>query len=341
MEGNGIEAIFLVKNKDKINNVYQKEAVGQFLCDLLPINIYSKSDIQKHKTSFKSVKYIFSTWYMPTFSEDEIKEYFPALQAVFYAAGTVKYFAKPFLKCGVKIFSASKANGIPVAEFVVSQIILANKGYFQAQRTYRKPFFKLSYKKAHQYVNSKTGNYNACVGLIGVGMIGSKVIELLKPYRLKVLVSDPYVSEEYIRELGAEKVELSELFKKCDVISNHLPDIPETKGILNYSLFGSMKASATFINTGRGAQVIEKDLIKALHEKKMACALLDVTGHEPIWPWSPFHRMANVFVTPHIAGSICCEEQRLAEYMYMAYSDYLKGKKNPCEVTLEMLEKMA
>ena len=130
--------------------------------------------------SFTEVKYIFSTWYMPTFNEKEIRDYFPALEAVFYAAGTVKYFAEPFMKSGVKIFSAAKANGVPVAEFTASQIILANKGYFQAQKECKRPFFKFSFNKARQIVYSKTGNYQARVGLIGAGAVGSKVVELLK-----------------------------------------------------------------------------------------------------------------------------------------------------------------
>lgn len=336
-----MKAIFLVKSKEKINNVYRPEAVDKFLHDLLPMDIYSKDDVINDRSAFRNVEYIFSTWYMPTFTEEEIQHYFPSLNAIFYAAGSVKYFAVPFFNCGVHVFSAGRANSIPVAEFVVSQILLANKGYFQAQRAYRKPLFKFSYKEAHQYVDFKTGNYDAKVGLIGAGMVGSKVIELLKPYQLEILVADPYISEQRIQELGAKKVELSELFKVCDVISNHLPNIPDTKGILNYSLFSIMKSSATFINTGRGTQVIENDLIKVLHENPQTTALLDVTEKEPLRPWSPFYFMKNVFITPHIAGSIGQEEQRMAEYIYSAYADHKSGKENSCEVTFELLTKRA
>lgn len=336
-----MEAIFLVKTKEKLNSVYTKNEVESNLQTLLPVEIYTKEDVIKNKDAFSQVKYVFSTWYMPTFTESEVKEYFPVLEAVFYAAGTVKYFAEPFLKNGIKVFSATRANGIAVAEFAAAQILLANKGYFQAQKECKRPFFKLSYKKARQYTFSKTGNYNAKVGLIGAGAVGSRVVELLKHYKLDIYVTDPYVSEERIHALGATKVELPELFRNCDVISNHLPDIPETKCELNYSLFVTMKPAATFINTGRGAQVLEKDLVQALKEQPHRCAVLDVYSHEPLWPWSPLNWRKNVFLTPHIAGSTSQEEQRMAEYMFDAYKDYIAGKQNINEVTIEMLARMA
>ena len=72
---------------------------------------------------------LFSTWGMPALAEEEIARFFPKLKAVFYAAGTVQGFARPFLNRGIRIFSAWGASAVPVAEFTVSQILLANKGF--------------------------------------------------------------------------------------------------------------------------------------------------------------------------------------------------------------------
>ena len=69
-------------------------------------------------------------------TEDQIAEYFPNLKAVFYGAGSVQGFARPFLKSGVKVFSAWAANAVPVAEYTLSQILLANKGFFQTSTLY-------------------------------------------------------------------------------------------------------------------------------------------------------------------------------------------------------------
>jgi phosphoglycerate dehydrogenase-like enzyme len=89
------------------------------------------------------------------------------------------------------------------------------------------------------------------------------------------------------------------------------------------------------INTGRGRQIIEKDLFKILRQRKDLTALLDVTSHEPLYPWSPLYWCKNLFKTPHIAGSLSNERHRMAEYMYIAYNDVLNGKDNECLISIK------
>ncbi len=307
--------------------------------DFLSVNNYTKKDILSNPSKFKNTSFIFSTWYMPIFTENELKEFLPLLKAIFYAAGTVKYFANSFLNQGVRIFSSAIANAIPVAEFVSAQIVLANKGYFQAQNEYKKPFWRYSYNKARNYSFKKKGNYNAKIGIIGCGSVGAKVAKFLKPYQLEIYVYDPFITDKRILELGAKRAELVDIFKNCDVISNHLPDIEETKGIINWKLLTFLNKNATIINTGRGAQIVEKDLIRALRKKPNACALLDVTNKEPIRPWSKLLRMNNVFITPHIAGSLACEKDRMVKYMVTAYLNTKKGIVDISEVSKEKIHK--
>lgn len=301
----------------------------------------TKEDVASCPEKTKDCEYIFSTWYMPDFNDDEIEKFFPSLKAIYYAAGTVKYFAEPFLNKGVRIFTAASANGTPVAEFAASQIVLANKGYFQAQKAYKWPIWHRGFNKSRGFAERKYGNYRATIGVIGCGAIGGKVVELLQPYRFNVCVYDPYLSDERAYGLNVKKVSLNDLFSTCDVVSNHLPDIPETKGLINYELLSKMKPTATLINTGRGAQIVERDLNKILRERKDMCALLDVTSHEPLWPWSPLYWRKNCFLTPHIAGSLSNEVERMVEYMVQAYHDTLEGKQNPCETTFERIAKQS
>lgn len=318
-----------------------RKALSKFDKNFEKLCCYTKEDVLCKASDLKNCEYIFSTWYMPEFTEEEIKDLFPSLNCVFYAAGTVKYFAEPFLNNGIRVFSAAKANGIPVAEFTAAQIILAGKGYFQAQRAYKWPVWHRGFNRSRGYAERKHGNYGARIGIIGCGAIGSKVVELLKPYRLDVYVYDPYLSEEQANNLGVKRVNQEDLFSQCDVVSNHLPDIPETKGLINEHLLNMMKPTATFINTGRGAQVDEKALNKVLKKRKDMCALLDVTSHEPLFPWSPLYWRKNVFLTPHIAGSLSKEFGRMVEYMVQAYHDVLEGKDNMCETNKEMLAKQS
>lgn len=331
--------ITLTKNLKDAKNL--RSALCKFDDSFATIPCMTKEDIIKDSSKCADCEYIFSTWYMPEFSESEVKFLFPELRAVFYAAGTVKYFAEPFLKNNIRVFSAASANGIPVAEFTASQIILANKGYFQAQESYRWPAWHHRFHQARSFSERKHGNYGAKIGIIGCGAIGSKVVELLKPYKLSIYVYDPYLTDHRSDALGVEKVSLEQLFSCSDVISNHLPDIPETRGMINYSLLSSMKPTATFINTGRGAQVDEKALNKVLKRNKDMCALLDVTSHEPLFPWSPLYWRKNVFLSPHIAGSLSEEYGRMVEYMVNAYHDTCDGIANACETDLNIIAKQS
>jgi phosphoglycerate dehydrogenase-like enzyme len=286
---------------------------------------------------FSGVEMIFSTWGMPEFLESEIKSYFPKLKCVFYAAGSVRHFARPFLKCGVKVFSAWAANAVPVAEMTVAQIILANKGYFLTNRLYHEKGKRV----ATEAFSKCNGNYGETVGIIGAGMIGKLVINMLKAYNLKVLVFDPFLSDEKALELGAQKCELSTLFEKSFVISNHLANNEQTVGMLRYNLFCKMRENAVFINTGRGAQVVEDDLVRILTEREDLTALLDVTYPEPPIENHPFYTLKNCLLTPHIAGSAGDEVARMGGYILAEFKSYLLGEPTKYEVTEKMLETMA
>lgn len=333
-----MKGIFLGKREtNSINRVYNIQVLSE-LKELVELDdcIVDNTNLCEGKKFLKEAEVAFSTWGMPTFTEDEIRTYMPKLKAVFYAAGSVQYFARPFLSCGVKVISAWAANAIPVAECAAAQVILANKGFYQCLNK-----TKRDYNVAKKFCESFPGNYSVKVGILGAGMIGTKVIQLLKPYRLQVMVFDPFLSDERAKELEVTKHSLIEIFSTCQTISNHLANNPETVGILNREHFKWMLPNATFINTGRGAQVVEKDLIEALKEVPTRTAVLDVTDPEPPESGSELLNMDNVFLTPHIAGSMNNELERMAEYMLEEFIRFKNGEKLEYEVTLEMLKTMA
>lgn len=301
--------------------------------------LYTKDDVLKDPQAFSKVETIFTTWGMPAFTEEEIRTAFPSLKAVYYAAGSVRYFAAPFLSCGVRVHSAWAANAVPVAECTTAQILLANKGFFKSCRLCSKE--RALRDEAKRYAEEKSGNFDASVGIIGAGMIGKMVIRALKSYDLKVLAYDKFLSKEELASLGAEKVTLDALFSRCDTISNHIANLPETAGMLRYEHFSRMKKNATFINTGRGAQVVEEDLLRALLEEPDRTAILDVTDPEPPLENSKLYNLPNVFLTPHIAGSSGNEVRRMGEYMLEEYRRGARNERFLYEVTPKMLETMA
>ena len=333
-----MKTIFLCDSESCFRSVYSKETIKN-LCTVADTEdkVYSKDDVMSSPFNFSNTEYIFSTWGMPVFSEDEIKKVFPSLKCVFYGAGSVQHFAAPFLRLGVKVFSAWAANGVPVAEFTVAQIILANKGFFASSRFMSAGDVRSARIAASEY----PGNYGADIGIIGAGMIGKMVIRMLKEYNLNCLVFDKFLSDEEADSLGITKCSLDEIFSRCHVVSNHLANNPQTIGILKGDHFAKMMPYSTFINTGRGAQVIESELCDVLKKRQDITALLDVTDPEPPIENSPFYSLPNCILTPHIAGSKGMEVHRMSEYMVQEYSRFTEG--SPClyEVTERMLATMA
>ena len=294
--------------------------------------IYTKEDLPR----LADTEYIFSTWGMPALTVEEIHQYLPKLKCIFYGAGSVKAFAKPFLDCGIKIFSAWQANAIPVAETCIAQILLANKGFYYLSR-----ITKAGWRNAKSQLANFPGNYEAKVGLIGLGAIGMLVLEEMKKHDVELYVYSSKVTKENEAKWGVKAATLEEIFSECNVISNHLANVPATVGILNEDLLNRMRPYATFLNTGRGAQVDEAALIAKLKADPTITAVLDVTFPEPPVAESEFYTLDNVVLTPHSAGSSGLEVRRMAQYMIDESKRYFAGE--PClyEVTEDMLDRMA
>lgn len=268
------------------------------------------------------VEIIFSTWGMPVFSE-EIIDRMTNLKAIFYAASSVKAFAEPYLKRGVKVITAAFANGEFVTDFTLAQIFLCGKNYYR-HLCKLAPF------------EPARGSYRLNVGVIGFGSIGKNVVENLIKKGHRVKIYDPYLKDERF-----EKATLEEIFADCDIVTNHAPDIPETRGMITKDLFLSMKKGAYFINTGRGRTVDEDGMASAFHERFDLTALLDVTVDEPPKEDSPLLKEANILLTPHIAGALGAETTHMADYCIEAFQQFLAREPIHGEVTLEQFARLS
>lgn len=339
------KAIFLCReNRGSIDRVYTRNAaILQKLTGELefPAEIINLENIGRFGDFTNECKYVFSTWGMPEMQKDDISKYLAGCEVVFYGAGSVQYFAREYLKSGIKISSAWVANGIPVAEFTVSQILLACKGYFKIAGKIKNPSDWGQKNKISG--TNYPGNYDSKIGILGAGTVGKRVIKNLQALGVKteILVYDPYFTEKDAAEMNVKKAPLEEIFKTCDVISNHVANLPSTAGMINKTHFSLMRDYSTFINTGRGAQIAESDMIAQLKQNPTLTALLDVTDPEPPEEGSGLYDLENVILTPHIAGVGANELGRLSEFMYDEYKLYESQKKLDYEVTLEMLEYMA
>ncbi|MDR3707028.1 MAG: hydroxyacid dehydrogenase [Capsulimonadaceae bacterium] len=281
------------------------------------------------------VDVIFSTWSMPALESRHL-DLMPRLKAVFYAAGSVQYFARPLLLRGITVVSGWRANAIPVAEFTLAQIILATKGYFRNVAAYD------GGRETQRSAFRGAGAYGETVALLGAGAIGTHVVELLKPFQVKVIVFDPFLTHERAAQMGVEKVEtLAEAFDRGYVVSNHLANNPKTVRLISREVLERLRPNATFINTGRGATVDEVALADILERRKDVTALLDVTDPEPPGADSRLAKLPNVHLSTHIAGGINDEVHRLADYCIAELDRMIAGQPLQHAVTLEALERLA
>jgi D-3-phosphoglycerate dehydrogenase len=139
------------------------------------------------------------------------------------------------------------------------------------------------------------------VGIVGLGNIGSAFARRVAALETTVIACDPYVDETRFAALGVERVSLDGLAERSDYVSVHTLLNAETRHLIGEAFLRRMKPTALLINTSRGPVVDEKALTRALEEKRLAGAALDVWEEEPVASDSPLLRMDNVIATPHVA----------------------------------------
>lgn len=148
------------------------------------------------------------------------------------------------------------------------------------------------------------------LGIVGLGRIGSLTAAKARALGMEIVAYDPYVDPESLRamEVRARLTSFDEVLSQADFISLHVPETDETRGMFGDEQFRQMKPGAYFINAARGGVVKEESLLRALQEKRIAGAALDVRQHEPGVP-SAFDEMTNVILLPHV-GAQTKEAQR-------------------------------
>ncbi|TDJ30663.1 MAG: hydroxyacid dehydrogenase [Gammaproteobacteria bacterium] len=264
---------------------------------------------------------LITSWGCPRI-DAEIIDQLPRLKLIAHLAGSVKGFLDDSVwRRGILVTNAVAANAVPVAEYTLGAILFANKHVFQLNQFYvdhhenRAPWSKEA---------PNVGNYGKTIGIVGASHVGQLVIEHLRRFDLQVLLYDPYVTPLASRDLGASKVGLSELVSRSDVVSLHAPLLTDTRHMIGARELALMRDGATLINTARGGLVDQAALVSEL-ERGRLFAILDTTEPEVLPDDSPLYTLPNVFLTPHIAGSLGNETQRLADYIVAEIERFAKG----------------
>jgi D-3-phosphoglycerate dehydrogenase len=216
---------------------------------------------------------------------------------------------------GIIVMNTPFGNSITTAEHAITLMLSLARQIPEADASTRAGKWEKN-KFLGMEIFSKT------LGIIGCGNIGSIVADRAIGLKMRVIAYDPYLSAERALQLGVEKVELDELWRRADVITLHTPLTDNTRSIVNAKTLAAMKKGVRLINCARGELVDETALCEALKSGHVAGAALDVFREEPATQ-SCLFGLPNVVCTPHLGASTMEAQENVALQVAEQMSDYL------------------
>ena len=216
---------------------------------------------------------------------------------------------------GIIVMNTPFGNSITTAEHAISLMLALARQIPEADASTRAGKWEKN-KFMGVEIFGKT------LGVIGCGNIGSIVADRALGLKMKVIAYDPYLSADRAADLGVEKVELDELFKRADFITLHTPLTEKTRNIVNADAIKIMKKGVRIINCARGGLVDEAALYEALKNKHVAGAAFDVFVTEPATE-NPLFNLPNVVCTPHLGASTSEAQENVALQIAEQMADYL------------------
>jgi len=193
-----------------------------------------------------------------------------------------------------------ESNWGNIAEVTVTMMLALLKGLNEQDETIKQGGWWS--ERQGKYVGSRQsdGYGGVTLGIIGLGRIGARVAQLMRPWNINILAYDPYIPEYRFLEFGAKPADLDTVLRESDVVTVHVVLTKETRHMMSTREFSLMKPSAYFINTSRGEVVDEQALCDAIEEGAIAGAGLNAFEAEPIAPDSPLRRFGDkVVLRPH------------------------------------------
>jgi D-3-phosphoglycerate dehydrogenase len=197
---------------------------------------------------------------------------------------------------GIVVVNAPGGNAVAAAEHSLALMFALARRVASADASMKHGEWKRS-----TYVGTElTGK---TLGLVGLGRVGSEVARRALGLDMRVLVFDPYVTDEHIRHQGMEPFDLEPLLQAADFVSLHVPLTETTRNVLDAARLACLRPGAFLINCARGGLVDETALIAALDAGRLAGAGIDVYPTEPVAPDDPLPKHPKVVATPHLGAS--------------------------------------
>lgn len=238
-------------------------------------------------------------------------------------------------KRGIYVTNTPEVLTDTTADFAWALIMAVARRVVEADKYVRTGQWKVGW---HPSMMSGRDVYNATIGVVGAGRIGYAVAKRATGFRMRILFYDVIPRPEMERDFGAKRVDLDALLKEADFVSIHVPLTKETQHLINEEKLRLMKKTAYLINNSRGSVVDEKALYKALKERWIAGAGLDVFEQEPTYVDNPLLKLENVVVAPHISSATIETRSRMAEMVAENLVAFFEGKKPPNLVNAEVIK---
>lgn len=197
---------------------------------------------------------------------------------------------------GVMVVNSPESTSITVAEHTMGLLLTLARKLSIADKSVKEGKWE---KKKFMGVELR----NKTLGVIGMGRIGSQVVNRCKAFEMDAIVYDPYLPADVAKQMGVTLTDLETVLKNADFITIHVPLTPETKHLISDYEFEIMKDTGFIVNCARGGIIDEEALYKALSENKIGGAALDVYEEEPPAEDSKLFELDNIVLTPHIAAS--------------------------------------
>ena len=200
--------------------------------------------------------------------------------------------------------SPTESNWGGVAEGTMTMMLAALKKTRERDQAMKQGLWRDSKLQGTYLGRRQDGWPGITVGIIGLGRIGSRLADLLMPWRVRVIACDPHVELAEFVHHNVERVDLETLLATSDVVTLHVTLTTETRHMIRAEHFAKMKPTALFINTARGWCVSEDDLFDAVDKNIIAGAAIDVFEDEPLDPQSPILGLGDkVLLSPHMISS--------------------------------------
>jgi phosphoglycerate dehydrogenase-like enzyme len=274
-------------------------------------------------------------WGSPRFSE-EVLDAADCLRIIAHSAGSIKHMLPPLVfERGITVTHAAAAIAPAVADLSLALTMLLLRHVHVHDQALKAGGWAST--KAPPLGAELTGSR---VGVVGAGYTGRCFIKLLRALEAEVWVYDPYLTDERAKELGVRKAGLNELFAECPVVSVQAPSTEETYHMIGAEQLCLLRDGAGFVNTAR-SWVIDYDALLAELQKGRIHAALDVFDQEPLPADSPFRRLDNVILTPHVAGASVQARHRQGQFVVEELERFFSGQPLVYQVTGDMLATMA